>query len=115
MIIREAVTFEGFTPDAIEFLREIRNNNNNKPWFEANKPRYQDSLLKPFQALVNDLGGLMFAIDPHLITTPAVGKTISRIYRDIRFSKDKSLYRYNMWLAFKRPSLDWKEAPGFLL
>lgn len=105
-------TFKGFPPDAVEFLREIRNHNH-KPWFEANKQRYQENLLKPFQALVNDLSGLMLAIDPHLIVTPAVSKTISRIYRDTRFSKDKSLYRSSIWLTFKRFSLDWKEAPAF--
>jgi uncharacterized protein (TIGR02453 family) len=104
--------FSGFTPDAIQFLKDIRNNNN-KPWFEANKPRYQEHLLTPFQALVNDLGGLMLTIDSHLIITPAVSKTISRIYRDTRFSKDKSLYHDSIWLTFKRPSLDWKEAPAF--
>lgn len=104
--------FNGFTPDTIQFLKDIRINNN-KPWFEANKHRYQESLKKPFQALVNDLGGLMLTIDPHLTITPVVNKTISRIYRDTRFSKDKSLLRSSMWLTFKRPSLDGKEAPAF--
>jgi uncharacterized protein (TIGR02453 family) len=104
--------FNGFTPDTIQLLIDIKNNNN-KPWFEANKQRYQESLLWPFQALVNDLGGFMLTIDPHFIITPASGKTISRIYRDTRFSKDKSLLRSSMWLTFKRPSPDWKEAPAF--
>jgi uncharacterized protein (TIGR02453 family) len=55
----------------------------------------------------------MLTIDPRLIITPAVNKTISRIYRDTRFSRDKSLFRSSMWLTFKRSSLDWKEAPAF--
>jgi uncharacterized protein (DUF2461 family) len=50
--------FSGFKPDTVQFLKDIRINNN-KPWFEAGKQRYQESLLKPFQALVNDLGGLI--------------------------------------------------------
>ena len=111
-MIQETINFQGFTPDAVEFLRELRANNN-KPWYEANKQRYQASVLKPFQALVADLGGLMLTIDPHFTITPAVSKTISRIYRDTRFSKDKSLYRSNVWLTFKRQQPDWQEAPAF--
>jgi uncharacterized protein (TIGR02453 family) len=104
--------FNGFTPDAVQFLKDIRDNNN-KTWFEANKQRYQDGLVKPFQYLVSDLSGFMLTIDPNFVTTPAVNKTISRIYRDTRFSKDKSLFRGNMWLTFKRRISDWEEAPAF--
>jgi uncharacterized protein (TIGR02453 family) len=104
--------FRGFTPEAISFLKDI-GANNNKPWFEANKPRYQEYLLKPFQDLVVDVSGLMLTIDPLFVIAPAVSKTISRIYRDTRFSKDKSLYRNSIWLTFKRSSHDWKEAPAF--
>ena len=46
-------------------------------------------------------------------TSPAISKTISRIYRDTRFSKDKSLYRSNMWITFKRPGKEWQDAPGY--
>jgi uncharacterized protein (TIGR02453 family) len=116
MPLSESNRFRGFTPEAITFLRDI-GANNNKPWFEANKPRYREYLLEPFQELVGDLSGFMFAIDPYFVTTPAVNSraraTISRIYRDTRFSKDKSLYRNNIWLTFKRSSQEWKEAPAF--
>lgn len=110
--LSESSQFHGFTPEAISFLREI-GVNNNKPWYEANKSRYREYVLKPFQELVADLSGFMMDIDPYFVTTPAVDKTISRIYRDTRFSKDKSLYRNNVWLTFKRPSQDWKEAPAY--
>jgi uncharacterized protein (TIGR02453 family) len=104
--------FTGFTPEALQFLFEIKINNN-KVWYEANKQRYREILLAPFQELVGDLSDFMLTIDPQFITTPAVDKTISRIYRDTRFSKDKSLYRDSMWLSFKRRSDDWKEAPAY--
>jgi uncharacterized protein (TIGR02453 family) len=55
----------------------------------------------------------MLAIDPDLIAIPAVDKTISRIYRDIRFSRNKSPYKTCLWITFKRPGPDWKEAPCF--
>lgn len=81
--------------------------------FEANKYDYQEYLLKPFKQLVNDLGCFMLSIDPLLETTPAVDKTISRIYRDTRFSKDKTPYKSSMWFSFRRPGRDSKEDPVY--
>jgi uncharacterized protein (TIGR02453 family) len=104
--------FMGFNSEALTFLREIKQNNS-KAWYLANKAEYQRLLLCPFQALVSDLSGAVLKIDPELVTTPAVDKTISRIYRDTRFSKDKSLYRDSMWLTFKRFDGAWQEAPAY--
>jgi len=53
------------------------------------------------------------SIDPYLDVRPMVNKTISRIHRDIRFSKNKSPYKTVMWIAFKRTRTDWKDKPGF--
>jgi uncharacterized protein (TIGR02453 family) len=104
--------FQGFSPEALNFLRDIKFYNS-KAWYEEHKQDYRQLLLIPFQNLVSDLSGFMLNIDPQFITTPAVDKTISRIYRDTRFSKDKSLYRDSMWLTFRRPTKDWKEAPAY--
>jgi uncharacterized protein (TIGR02453 family) len=60
-----------------------------------------------------DLSEFMLTIDPYVVTAPAINKTISRIYRDTRFSNDKTPYRSNMWLVFKRRSKDWKDAPAY--
>ncbi len=54
-----------------------------------------------------DLGDFMLDIDPRFEITPAVNKTISRIYRDTRFSKDKSPFRSTVWITFKNRSKDW--------
>lgn len=104
--------FQGFRQETILFLKEIAGNNN-KTWFEAHKQDYQQYVLRPFQDLVADLTPFMLIMDPEFTTTPKVGKTISRIYRDTRFSKDKSLYRNSVWFTFKRNSPDWKEDPAF--
>ena len=87
--------------------------NNRKEWFELHKSDYQDHILKPLQALVAELGQFMLSIDPHLEVTPAVNRTISRIYRDTGFSKDKSPYKTNHWITFKRLRKDWKDYPAF--
>lgn len=104
--------FHGFPPAAIQFLRTLRENNC-KSWFELHKPDYQNDLLKPLQALVAGLGPLMLSIDPDLVVTPAINRTISRIYRDTRFSRDKSPYKTCHWITFKRLRQEWKDYPAF--
>ncbi|MPM88088.1 hypothetical protein SDC9_135189 [bioreactor metagenome] len=102
--------FKGFSEDTIKYLKEL-NENNNKQWFEANRDRYKKVLYEPFEELVLNLGPFMLSIDPLLDVNPK--KTISRINRDVRFSKDKSPYRTNMWIAFKRTYQDWKAEPTY--
>ena len=104
--------FKGFSLRTFDFLRDIQFNNN-KTWFEDNRQVYQEDVLKPLKELVIDLWPVMISIDPKFEVNPATNKAISRIYRDTRFSKDKSPYKNNMWITFKRQSKDWKEAPCF--
>jgi uncharacterized protein (TIGR02453 family) len=104
--------FAGLSQESFTFLQELEQNNN-KEWFEAQRPRYQRHLLDPMYDLVLALSDTMLAIDPDLETRPAIGKTLSRIHRDIRFSKDKSPYRASIWLTFKRPNKNWQDAPAF--
>ena len=104
--------FNGFTEKTIKFLFEI-GFNNNREWYLAHREEYKENVLKPFQNLVEILGKKMLRIDPEFEITPAVDKTISRIYRDIRFSKDKMPYRNNVWISFKRNIVNWKETPVY--
>ncbi|WP_224960817.1 DUF2461 domain-containing protein [Geomonas subterranea] len=104
--------FDGFPPAAVQFLRTLRENNS-KGWFELHKQDYQNNLLKPLQALAAGLGPLMLSIDPDFTVTPAINKTISRIYRDTRFSRDKSPYKTSHWITFKRLRQEWKDYPAF--
>ena len=104
--------FHGFSDETFKFLGDLKAHNN-KEWFENNKPNYQKFLLEPLKDLVTDLGGFMLTIDPHFEVRPAVNKTISRINRDTRFSKDKSPYKTTMWITFKRPNKNWKDAPAY--
>lgn len=105
--------FNGFTSEALQFLADLKANSNNKPWFEAHQEVYQNALLAPMKALVATLADFMLSIDPYFEVTPAINRTISRLNRDVRFSQDKSLYRANMWITFKRPRKNWLDAPAF--
>jgi uncharacterized protein (TIGR02453 family) len=98
--------FNGFPREAFSFLKNIKTHND-KRWFEAHRDEYERSLLQPLRDLVTDLSDFMLGIDLSFEVTPSVGKTISRIYRDTRFSKDKSPFRDCVWIVFKRSTKDW--------
>ncbi|WP_054181038.1 DUF2461 domain-containing protein [Trabulsiella odontotermitis] len=104
--------FQGFAQEGLDFLQQVKAKND-KAWFEEHRFIYDRSVLNPFRALVDDLALVMLEIDPLIETRSAIGKTLSRIHRDTRFSQDKSLYRDRMWLTFKRPAKNWADAPAY--
>jgi uncharacterized protein (TIGR02453 family) len=110
--MKQLDTFKGFSKEALLFLDALEINNN-KEWFTAHKEEYNRFLLEPFKRLVNDLGESMFIIDSGFEIRPAINKTISRIQRDVRFSKDKSPYKTAVWITFKQRNKDWKDAPAY--
>lgn len=104
--------FKGFSQQGLNFLPEVVKLND-KTWFDEHREVYDNGLLLPFRQLVEALTPTMLLIDDSFEIRPSVGKTISRIHRDTRFSHDKSRYRSRLWLTFKRLSKDWKESPAY--
>ncbi|RWR02336.1 hypothetical protein ED28_08120 [[Pantoea] beijingensis] len=104
--------FNGFNQEGLTFLQQL-SRNNDKEWFEEHRHIYEKELLKPFRELVTALSNDMIAIDDLFEVSPAVGKTLSRMHRDTRFSHDKSPYRSNIWLTFKRARKNWTDAPTY--
>jgi uncharacterized protein (TIGR02453 family) len=104
--------FNGFTKKGLQFLEE-NHGRNSKEWFNKHRDIYENEIKNPLGMLVEELGGFMLRIDPEFEITPAVNKTISRIHNDIRFSKEKLLYKRHMWISFKKPSKDKVNIPGF--
>lgn len=104
--------FTGFDPKAIQFLHDLKLNNN-REWFAENKSIYKDYLESGMMNLFEAISETMSLIDPLFYTEPKPAKVLSRIYRDIRFSKDKSPYRTNAWLTFKCDVKDWKICPAY--
>lgn len=86
---------------------------NSKIWFEEHRPDYNEFVLQPLRDLVTTLTPTMLGIDPQFTVDPSVNKTIARIYRDVRFSRDKSLYREEMWITFMRNKKFWQGLPGY--
>src|SRR5262249_19876168 len=80
------------TNDLFGFLKDLRSHNE-RDWFNANKERFEKSVKEPLEQLVGALG-------PKLPKPYRDGGKLSRIYRDTRFSKDKSPYKTEMFLHF---------------
>ena len=84
----------GFPPQARKFLGDLERHNT-REWFTPRKPIYEDKVKGPMSELVLSLGEAMREFAPELNSDPK--KAIYRIYRDVRFSKDKSPYK--TWIA----------------
>lgn len=92
--------FTGFTEDTIRFFWELAFHNE-KAFYEANRDRYKQNVYEPLRALSEALTPTIRDIDERLNTRPQ--GVISHIYRDTRYTKDKSPYRDHAWLGYKMP------------
>jgi uncharacterized protein (TIGR02453 family) len=102
-----------FTPAFFDFFRELKRNNN-RPWFEKNKPRYEREVRDRLVDFVLTVGPKLKKISPHFVADPRpAGGSVFRIYRDIRFSKDKTPYKTAGAVHF--PHERRGSVPGFYL
>ena len=104
-----------FRPALFAYLRDLRENND-RDWFQANKDRYRRNVMEPAQRFVSDFGPKLKKISPNFTADPRPsGGSIFRIYRDVRFSKDKSPYKTNLGIHFRHKQAKDAHAPGFYL
>jgi uncharacterized protein (TIGR02453 family) len=89
--------FEGFHPATFRFLRDLARNNE-KAWFEAHRDVYEQQVRDPMRRLVEALDARLGSIAPEIVGDPK--RSMFRIHRDVRFSKNKSPYKTNagVWL-----------------
>jgi len=99
-----------FTEETVEFL-VINRLTDSKEWFHGHRDDYLRLVRRPLEQLCRDLAPTIAEIDPMLITVP--NRCISRIYRDTRFSHDKTIFRDHMWISFDHDHKELPEAPGF--
>ena len=88
-----------FTRDTFQFFRDLARHNK-KTWMDANRERYQECVVRPFRRLLDEMAPTVLALDPRFDTAARGGRNFSRINRDIRFAKDKTPYRAQMYLIF---------------
>ena len=106
--------FSGFSPAALDFLCHLEANNN-RDWFEAHKDIYQNEIVAHAPAFVSALGERLKSISPAIeydARTTGAG-SMMRIYRDIRFSKDKTPYKTRIAFVFWQGPLKKMENPAF--
>ena len=94
-----------FTSETFRFFRELVRNNH-KPWMDANRDRYKSAVVEPFRVLLDRLAPAARKLNPRFETSGRVGVNFSRINRDIRFARDKSPYRPQMYLHFAENNTD---------
>ena len=86
-----------FSPALFAFLEELEAHNE-REWFNANKARYEEEIKEPALAFIEDIGYRLPEVAPHLT---ADKRSLFRIYRDTRFSKDKTPYKTHVGLYFR--------------
>jgi uncharacterized protein (TIGR02453 family) len=100
---------------SFKFLRDLAANNN-REWFQANKHRYEDELREPALQFVRDFAPHLADISPYFRADPRrSGGSMFRIYRDVRFSKDKRPYKTYTGLQFRHEQGKDAHCPGFYL
>ena len=104
-----------FTPRFFEFLEEL-SRNNNRDWFIPNKPRYERDVREPMLAFIADFAPRLRKISARFVADPRpAGGSMMRIYRNLRFSRDKTPYHTNASAAFGHRDGAHFNSPSFYL
>ncbi len=98
-------------PALFKFLRDL-SKNNSRPWFQDNKARYESDVKEPLLAFIDQVGVGLRKVSPQVDASP---RALFRIYRDTRFSKDKTPYKTNAGVHFRHVEGRSAHAPGLYL
>jgi uncharacterized protein (TIGR02453 family) len=90
------------TGETFRFFRDLSRNNRTE-WMQANRERYQECIVQPLRGLCEELAPAILRLHPEFETSGRTGANLSRINRDIRFAKDKTPYRAQMYVKFSAP------------
>jgi uncharacterized protein (TIGR02453 family) len=106
-------SFNGLPADYFKFFKEL-SANNNREWFNDNKDRFRASVQEPLSAFVEAMAPKLKKISKHFVADPRLnGGSVFRIYKDVRFSKDKSPYKTHGAVQFRHALGKDAHAPGF--
>jgi len=107
--------FKGFPKDFFKFFNQLKKNNN-RDWFAINKPRYLESVVQPKGDYIVSIAPHLKRISPFYKADPRPhGGSMFRIYRDARFSRDKTPYKTHAACHFRHEAGRDAHAPGFYL
>jgi len=92
-----------FARETFQFFKDLARHNR-KEWMDEHRDRYLAALVQPFRCLLEELAPAALELDSRFDTSGRTGANFSRINRDIRFAKDKTLYKTHMYLKFSVPA-----------
>lgn len=102
-----------FTLATLSFLEELAANNN-REWFNENKSRYEEQVLDVALQFIHSMQDPLHDMAPHFVAQATrVGGSLMRVYRDTRFSKDKTPYKTNIGIQFRHEQAKNVHAPGY--
>lgn len=102
-----------FSKATFNFLVDI-SLSNNREWFDANRDRYETEVRAPALAFIRAMAPRLAAISPHFVASDKkVGGSLMRIFRDTRFSNDKTPYKTNVGIQFRHEAGKDVHAPGY--
>ena len=104
--------FSGFPEDCTAFYRNLRENNN-KAWFDKHRADFDSSVMAPARRFVIEMGALLREISPGIHAVPKINKSIFKIHRDTRFSRDKTPFKTNLAIWFWEGDRKRMECPGY--
>lgn len=102
--------FPGFPPEALKFLRALKRNNR-REWFQPRKEIFESKIKAPMLELVAEINAALVQFAPDHINEPS--KALYRIYRDTRFSADKTPYKTHLAAIFPRRGMGRHNGAGF--
>ncbi len=104
---------KSFKPETLSFLNELAQNNN-RDWFNQNKSRYEEQVLDVALLFIQSMQEPLRKIAPHFTAIPKrMGGSLMRVYRDTRFSKNKTPYKTNIGIQFRHEQAKDVHSPGF--
>ena len=90
-----------FSKATLGFLDELAANNE-RAWFEENKPRYEALVREPALELIAAMASSLAKFAPHFRAEPKkMGGSLMRVFRDTRFARDKTPYKINIGIQFR--------------
>lgn len=107
------MVFKRFEPALFQFLEELADHNH-RSWFQENKGRYEQDVLEPSLAFIRACAPRLKQISPFFVASDRrIGGSLMRVYRDTRFSKDRTPYKTNVGIQFRHELGRDVHAPGF--
>jgi len=110
-----AASFPGFPAELFKFLKLLKENNN-REWFNDNKPQYKEYIVEPVCDFISVLRPRLEKISKYYVAdSRAHGGSMFRIYRDTRFARDKRPYKEHVGCQFRHVAGKDAHAPGFYI